>query len=104
MSWRVKALHAAGVGGITDAALSGKQPFVIGHRGSCGVLPEHTVEAYSLAVEQGADFIECDVVVTKDKCELSLAARTSSLFCQVHHACHADCKLAPHQPKQLGLR
>jgi glycerophosphoryl diester phosphodiesterase len=69
VSWRVKALHAAGVGGITDAALSGKQPFVIGHRGSCGVLPEHTIEAYSLAVQQGADFIECDVVVTKDKCD-----------------------------------
>lgn len=44
-------------------------PWVIAHRGASGALPEHTVEAYKLAVEQGADFIECDVVVTKDKCD-----------------------------------
>ncbi len=28
--------------------------------------PEHTLESYALAMEQGADFIECDVVLTKD--------------------------------------
>lgn len=44
-------------------------PWVIAHRGASGALPEHTVEGYKLAVEQGADFIECDVVVTKDRRE-----------------------------------
>lgn len=42
------------------------RPLVIAHRGSSGMLPEHTVEAYKLAVEQGADIIECDLAVTKD--------------------------------------
>lgn len=43
-----------------------ERPLIIAHRGSSGVLPEHTVEAYTEAVRQGADVIECDVCVTKD--------------------------------------
>jgi glycerophosphoryl diester phosphodiesterase len=39
---------------------------VIAHRGASGHRPEHTLAAYELAIEQGADFIEPDVVVTKD--------------------------------------
>eukprot|EP00897_Mesotaenium_endlicherianum_P010122 jgi/Mesen1/9138/ME000058S08623 len=39
---------------------------IIGHRGSCGVLPEHTVAGYRRAIEAGSHFIECDVVMTKD--------------------------------------
>ncbi len=46
--------------------LDGKPPLVIGHRGAPGYLPEHTLEAYKLAIEQGADFIEPDLVMTKD--------------------------------------
>ncbi|MEB3292408.1 MAG: glycerophosphodiester phosphodiesterase family protein, partial [Synechococcales bacterium] len=46
--------------------LDGKQPIVIGHRGASGLRPEHTLEAYKLAIAQGADFIEPDLVVTKD--------------------------------------
>lgn len=42
------------------------RPYVIAHRGSSGELPEHTLEAYQRAIDQGADFIECDVVLTKD--------------------------------------
>lgn len=42
------------------------KPLVIGHRGASGLLPEHTLEAYSLAIDQGADYIEPDLVVTKD--------------------------------------
>ncbi len=41
-------------------------PLVTGHRGASGYLPEHTLEAYALAIEQGADFIEPDLVATKD--------------------------------------
>lgn len=41
-------------------------PIVIGHRGASGYLPEHTLAAYELAAEQGADFIEPDLVMTKD--------------------------------------
>ena len=39
---------------------------VIGHRGASGYRPEHTLEAYRLAIQQGADFIEPDLVATKD--------------------------------------
>ena len=41
-------------------------PLVGGHRGASGYLPEHTLESYALAIELGADFIEPDVVATKD--------------------------------------
>ncbi|MEA5519782.1 glycerophosphodiester phosphodiesterase family protein [Limnoraphis robusta Tam1] len=46
--------------------LNGQEPIVIGHRGASGERPEHTLEAYKLAIEQGADFIEPDLVSTKD--------------------------------------
>lgn len=42
-------------------------PLVIGHRGASGYRPEHTLESYVLAIELGADFIEPDLVLTKDK-------------------------------------
>ena len=51
------------------AALSTVQaatPTVIGHRGASGYVPEHTLRSYSLAIEQGADYIEPDLVMTKD--------------------------------------
>ena len=44
----------------------GNPPIVIAHRGASGDLPEHTLQAYQLAMEQGADFIESDLVTTKD--------------------------------------
>ncbi len=47
-------------------SLNGQTPLVIGHRGASGERPEHTLEAYELAIEQGADFIEPDLVATKD--------------------------------------
>lgn len=46
--------------------LSGEAPFVIGHRGASGYRPEHTLAAYRLAIEQGARYIEPDLVMTKD--------------------------------------
>ncbi|MBD2113522.1 glycerophosphodiester phosphodiesterase family protein [Nodosilinea sp. FACHB-141] len=48
------------------STLNGEAPLVIGHRGASGELPEHTLEAYSLAIARGADFIEPDLVATKD--------------------------------------
>jgi glycerophosphoryl diester phosphodiesterase len=44
----------------------GREPLVIAHRGASGYLPEHTLEAYAAAIEQGADFIEPDLVSTRD--------------------------------------
>ncbi len=42
------------------------RPFVIAHRGASGYRPEHTLAAYELAIEMGADFIEPDLVITRD--------------------------------------
>lgn len=42
-------------------------PLVIGHRGAAGYRPEHTIAGYNLAIEMGVDFIEPDLVLTKDK-------------------------------------
>lgn len=39
---------------------------VIAHRGASGERPEHTLEAYALAIEQGADWVEPDLVITRD--------------------------------------
>jgi glycerophosphoryl diester phosphodiesterase len=41
-------------------------PIVIGHRGASGYRPEHTLASYQLATEMGADYIEPDLVSTKD--------------------------------------
>lgn len=70
-------LHFGASGKLLDAPIStpnitnlqtldGKPPIVIGHRGASGLRPEHTLEAYELAIEQGADYIEPDLVSTKD--------------------------------------
>lgn len=43
-----------------------KSPLIIGHRGAPGYMPEHTIGSYETAIRMGADFIEPDVVATKD--------------------------------------
>ncbi len=42
------------------------KPIVIAHRGASGYVPEHTLASYATAILQGADFIEPDLVITKD--------------------------------------
>jgi glycerophosphoryl diester phosphodiesterase len=70
-------LHFDSTGKLLDApiatpnynklnTLKGQAPIVIGHRGASGERPEHTIASYLLAIERGADFIEPDLVVTKD--------------------------------------
>ena len=49
-----------------QAASSPRDVIVIAHRGASGERPEHTLAAYDLAIKQGADFIEPDLVPTKD--------------------------------------
>jgi glycerophosphoryl diester phosphodiesterase len=52
---------ALGGGGARE-----QTPLVIGHRGAAGYLPDHTMESYELAIKLGADYIEPDLVATKD--------------------------------------
>lgn len=42
------------------------RPIVVGHRGAPGYAPEHTLKSYAIALDMGADFIEPDLVLTKD--------------------------------------
>ena len=52
--------------GTALKTLDGKAPIVAAHRGASGYLPEETIEAYVKAIELGADFIELDLISTKD--------------------------------------
>ena len=61
------ALSLAAPAALAQApTLDGKPALIVAHRGASGTLPEHTLEAYKLAIEQGADFIEPDLVATRD--------------------------------------
>jgi glycerophosphoryl diester phosphodiesterase len=63
-----------GIGGAvlmtatSQAARSSKEgrPFVIAHRGASGYVPEHTLPGYFIAIQQGADYVEPDLVITRD--------------------------------------
>ena len=56
----------AGEATMNVKTLTGAPPVIIAHRGASGERPEHTLAAYQLAIEQGADFIEPDLVLTRD--------------------------------------
>src|SRR3954447_23729470 len=57
------AAHASAA--VSDTRRTAR-PLVIGHRGASGHRPEHTLASYPLAIGLGADFIEPDLVPTKD--------------------------------------
>jgi glycerophosphoryl diester phosphodiesterase len=62
---------AAGFGGAvlmieSPSAAADTRPFVIAHRGASGYVPEHTLPGYFIAIRQGADYVEPDLVLTKD--------------------------------------
>ncbi len=44
-----------------------ESPTIIAHRGASGYLPEHTLAAYALGHAQGADYVEQDLVLTRDR-------------------------------------
>ena len=51
---------------VADPHATTARPLVIGHRGAPGSRPEHTLASYELAVRLGADYIEPDLVSTRD--------------------------------------
>ena len=51
---------------VCSSVHASKQKLVIAHRGSSGYLPEHTLGAAVMAYASGADFLELDLVMTKD--------------------------------------
>src|SRR5580658_10878404 len=61
--------YRRGMSGSTEpdqAAARALVPLIIGHRGASGYVPEHTLASYFLAIQQGADFVEPDLVSTRD--------------------------------------
>jgi glycerophosphoryl diester phosphodiesterase len=52
--------------GVSAVNMHTDKPIIIAHRGASGERPEHTLASYALAIEQGADYIEPDLVLTKD--------------------------------------
>ncbi len=64
-----------------SGTLFGAAPIVIGHRGASGYRPEHTLAAYDLAISMGANYIEPDLVMTKDG---ELLARHEPMLARVN--------------------
>mgnify|MGYP001309499716 CR=1 FL=1 len=62
--FRTAALLAVGLPGVSAAPPGAK--IIIAHRGASGYLPEHTLPAVTLAHAMGADYIEQDVILSKD--------------------------------------
>lgn len=62
----IGALGAAPAGGGETLPRLAATPIVIAHRGASGYFPEHTLAAYDAAIAMGADFIEPDLVMTRD--------------------------------------
>ena len=60
------ASSVAGASATPAEPVAGSLPLVIGHRGASGYRPEHTLASYQLAIDMGADYIEPDLVSTKD--------------------------------------
>lgn len=52
--------------GTARAAARPARPVLLGHRGACALRPEHTLGSYARAIADGADYIEPDLVVTRD--------------------------------------
>jgi len=51
---------------VAASMASPSRPFLVAHRGASGYAPEHTIAAYTLALEQGADYVEQDLTITSD--------------------------------------
>src|SRR5262245_52025290 len=65
--WRRLVAGIAGAVLMTVSSMAAaERPFVIAHRGASGYLPEHTLAGYFLAIQQGADYVEPDLVITGD--------------------------------------
>lgn len=58
--------ESGAAGEATSGPSLGGHPFVVAHRGASAQRPEHTVAAYELALQEGADGVECDVRLTRD--------------------------------------
>ncbi len=65
--WRYVMSGIVGAVLMTETSLAASaRPFVIAHRGASGYVPEHTLAGYFIAIQQGADYVEPDLVISRD--------------------------------------
>ena len=65
--WRYVMSGIVGAVLMTESSLAAdSRPFVIAHRGASGYVPEHTLAGYFIAIQQGADYVEPDLVISRD--------------------------------------
>jgi glycerophosphoryl diester phosphodiesterase len=97
----IASLFAAGLAASAPVSaagwttLSGAAPLVIGHRGASGYRPEHTLASYELAIAQGANYIEPDLVMSKDG---ELLARHEPMLARVDLNADGSIKLVNGAP------
>ena len=91
----VAALATTSAPALAAGTLTGAAPIVIGHRGASGYRPEHTLEAYALAIAQGANYIEPDLVMTRDG---ELLARHEPMLARVNLDAAGNIVLVAGQP------
>ncbi len=78
-------LPASATGAEQRLAARTGVPIIIAHRGASGQAPEHTAQAYRLAIAQGADYIEIDLVPTKDGRLIALHQNLLNRITNVRH-------------------
>ena len=65
--WRYVMSGIVGAVLMTESSKAAdSRPFVIAHRGASGYVPEHTLAGYFIAIQQGADYVEPDLVLSRD--------------------------------------
>src|SRR5262249_43198106 len=77
------------------------RPLIIGHRGSAGTLPEHTLAGYQLAIDNGADFVEPELLSTKDH---ALIARYEPVLAAVKTDANGNPLMNPDGSFQIAER
>lgn len=70
---------------LRASVVSAKRPLLVAHRGASAYAPEHTLAAYQLAIQQGADFVEQDLQITKDGALVCLHDLTLERTTDVRH-------------------
>jgi glycerophosphoryl diester phosphodiesterase len=74
--WLVAFAFFVALSGVAVVVAGGHEKVIVAHRGASAYLPEHTIAGYAMAYGMGADFIEPDLMLTKDGVPIALHDRT----------------------------
>jgi glycerophosphoryl diester phosphodiesterase len=74
--WLVAFACFVALSGVAVVVAGGHEKVIVAHRGASAYLPEHTIAGYAMAYGMGADFIEPDLMLTKDGVPIALHDRT----------------------------